>query len=191
MTVQQATTAVLFFGFGNFFGILLGGTGGDYLYKKNPRYPALLSGFMAIFGCVPLWVLINTTKVVDGEIPLGMGLTICLIAVLAGIGSGVTGPIVKATLQNVTIPHARGQAFALLNTFDDFGRGLGPVFVAGLIVSLGGRQAAFNVGVAGWVLCGLFNFCIFFTVKSDEERTRIMFLERYSSFSLKSDNEDG
>lgn len=190
MTVQQATIVVLFFGFGNFLGILLGGVGGDYLYKKDQRYPALLSGSMAICGCFPLWILINTTKVTDGEIPLGMGLQICLIAVLAGIGSGVTGPIVKATLQNVTIPHARGQAFAFLNTFDDFGRGLGPVFVAGLIVSLGGRQAAFNVGVAGWVLCGLFNFCIYFTVMSDEAKTRIMFLERYSSVNLSSDSED-
>jgi MFS family permease len=180
MTVQAATTTILFFGFGNFFGILIGGAGGDYLYKRDAKFPALLSGTMAILGCFPFWILINTTKVVDGEISFGTGFRICFIAVLAGIGSGVTGPIVKATLQNVTIPHARGQAFALLNTFDDFGRGLGPVFVAGMIISLGGRQAAFNIGVGGWILCGLFNICIFFTVKSDEARTRSVFLERYS-----------
>jgi len=174
---------------GNFFGILIGGIGGDYLYKKDPRYPPLLSGTCAILGCVPLWILINTTKVVDGEVPVGVAIRIGSIAVLAGVGSGVTGPIVKATLQNVTLPNARGQAFALLNTFDDFGRGLGPVFVAGLIISLGGRRVAFNVGVAGWILCGLFNLCIFFTVKSDEENTRRLFVERYSSGGLSSDQE--
>jgi len=93
-----------------------------------------------------------------------------------GIGSGVTGLIVKATLQDVTIPHTRGQAFALLNIFDHFGRGLGPVFEAGQIISLCGCQADFNWVIRGWIICGLFNICIFFTVQSDEARTRRVFL---------------
>mmetsp|Transcript_27277 Transcript_27277/g.31774 ORF Transcript_27277/g.31774 Transcript_27277/m.31774 type:complete len:633 (+) Transcript_27277:132-2030(+) len=182
LSVQSATGIILFFGLGNFFGMVIGGVCGDYLYKKDSRYPSLLSGSMAIIGCFPLWVLVNTTHVDDDEDFTGW-MVICagFISILAGVGSGVTGPIVKATLQNVTLPHARGQAFALLNTFDDFGRGLGPVFVAFLIIRLGGRQAAFNVGIAGWVLCGLFNLCIFFTVRSDELATRRRFQERYSS----------
>jgi Arabinose efflux permease len=180
MSVQAATTTVLFFGMGNFFGMVIGGIGGDYLYKKNQRYPALLSGLMAIIGCFPLWVLINTTRIENGEISFGTGFKTMFISVLSGIGSGVTGPVVKATLQNVTIPHSRGQAFALLNTFDDFGRGLGPVFVAKLIQSLGNRQRAFNVGVGGWILCGLLNLCMFFTVGTDEARAKAMFLDRYS-----------
>lgn len=181
MSIQAATTTILFFGFGNFLGMVIGGLGGDYLYKKDQRYPSLLSGSMAIIGCFPLWILINTTHMNNGVISVGTGFRIMLVAILAGIGSGVTGPVVKATLQNVTIPHARGQAFALLNTFDDFGRGLGPVFVAKLIQSLGSRQRAFNVGVNGWILCGLLNLGMFFTVGRDEARTRMLFLERYSN----------
>ena len=65
------------------------------------------------------------------------------------------------------------QAFALLNTFDDFGRGLGPAFVAWLIEKLGGRRKAFNVGISGWVMCGLLNGCLFFTVEADEEKVRL------------------
>jgi MFS family permease len=182
LSIQSATSIILVFGIGNFFGMVLGGAGGDYLYKKDPSYPSLLSGTMAILGCFPLWILVNTTNVPDdGEVSTWMIIRTSFIALMAGLGSGVTGPIVKATLQNVTLPHARGQAFALLNTFDDFGRGLGPVFVAALIVSLGGRQVAFNVGIAGWVLCGVFNLCIFWTVKSDEERTKQKFLQRYAT----------
>ncbi len=186
MSVQAATTVILFFGLGNFFGMLLGGVGGDYLYKKDSRYPSLLSGSMAIFGCFPLWIMINTTNVGndddnDDGVPIGVMIRVGLIAVLAGIGSGGTGPIVKSTLQNVTLPNARGQAFSWLNTFDDFGRGLGPVFVAMLIINLGGRQIAFNVGVGGWILCGIFNLCIFFTVREDEEKARSAFHQRYAS----------
>jgi sugar phosphate permease len=190
MTIPQATTVVLFFGFGNFLGMVIGGTGGDFLYKKNVRYPSVLSGSMAILGCFPFWILLNTTKIRDDNISLGLEIRILTTAILAGIGSGVTGPIVKATLQNVTLPHSRGQAFALLNTFDDFGRGLGPVFVAGLIISLGGRQIAFNVGIGGWVICGILNLCIYFTVANDEAKAKSIFLERYSRMTRVADNDD-
>jgi hypothetical protein len=107
----------LVFGVGNFFGLLLGGSGGTYLYRRDERYPALLAGGMAIASCVPFWFLLNK---VHAETP---PLVIGLVALTTGVLSGGTGPIVKATLQNVTLPQARGQAFALFNTFDDFGRG--------------------------------------------------------------------
>ena len=121
---------------------------------------------MAIVGCFPLWYLLNA---VDSSTPHWW---VGFVSVVGGIGSGVTGPIVKATLQNVTVPTARGQAFALFNTFDDFGRGLGPVYVAILIRTLGGRAPAFNVAVLGWVLCGLSNLMTFYTVSMDEDRVQ-------------------
>jgi MFS family permease len=182
LSVQAATSFILLFGVGNFFGICIGGMGGDFLYKKNPRYPSLLSGTCALLGCFPTWMLINVAKV-DGDRSLSKFIQLGVYSILAGVGSGVTGPIVKATLQNVTLPHARGQAFALLNTFDDFGRGLGPVFVAALIVKLGNRQKAFNIGVTGWLLCGLFNMVIYFTLEDDLERVRREFSETYSSLA--------
>lgn len=189
LSIQAATGVILVFGLGNFVGMVTGGLGGDYLYKMDARFPNLLSGSMAILGCIPLWILINTTKVEEGqEMSSWVGVRVSVISFLAGLGSGVTGPIVKATLQNVTLPNARGQAFALLNTFDDFGRGLGPLFVAMLISGLGGRRVAFNVGIAGWVLCGIFNICIYFTVKKDEETTQHEFLDRYSTIEQQPEN---
>lgn len=166
MTVEGATVVVMVFGIGNACGMLLGGTGGRHFYIKDPRYPPVLAGSMAILGCFPFWLLLNT---VTADTSL---IRIAVISILAGLGAGVTGPIVKATLQNVTLPTARGQAFALFNTFDDFGRGLGPLFVSLLITSLGGRTQAFNVGVLGWVLCGLLNMSMFFFVKKDEDKTQ-------------------
>lgn len=83
----------------------------------------------------------------------------------------VTGPIVKATLTNVTHPNERGQAFAMMNTFDDLGRGLGPFFIALLLQSFdGNRQKVYNYAILGWVLCGFCNLLIYFTVVDDEIR---------------------
>lgn len=53
------------------------------------------------------------------------------------------------------------------------GRGIGPAFVANLIVKLGGRRKAFNVGIFGWFLCGILNGLLYFTVEQDEEAARI------------------
>jgi len=127
-----------------------------------------------------MWILLNSTNVENREQCLWILVRTAFIALLTGLFCGATGPIVKATLQNVNLPNARGQAFALLNIFDDFGSGLGPVFVGMLISTVGGRRVAFNIGVLGWILCGIFNLCLFFTIKVDEEQTRQLFLERHT-----------
>lgn len=161
-SVQRATTVIMFFSVGYALGLVLGGAGGKYLYKIDIRLPALLAGSTAIIGCFPLWFLLNS---VDSSTPFYLTVG---SAIVAGMGSAPTGPIVKATLTNVTLPRARGQAFALFNLFDDFGKGLGPFFVSLLIVHFGGRTRAFNIGVFGWILCGVANIAIFFTVAHDE-----------------------
>uniref|UniRef100_A0A7S0FUK5 Major facilitator superfamily (MFS) profile domain-containing protein n=1 Tax=Minutocellus polymorphus TaxID=265543 RepID=A0A7S0FUK5_9STRA len=171
MTVEKATTVILVFGFGNFLGLVLGGVAGSLLYRKGPRIPPLFAGVMSIVGCFPMWLMINF---VYEATPNSV---VTIISVLAGLCSGVTGPIVKSTLTNVTLPKTRGQAFALQTTFDDVGRGLGPVFVAMLISNLGGRTAAFNIAVFGWILCGAFNLLLFFTVERDEAAVQSRFAE--------------
>lgn len=146
--------------------MVIGGSGGSYLFRLDRRYPPLFAGIMAILGCFPFWILLND---IDRS---SSWLTLSTVTILAGMGSGVTGPIVKATLQNVTQPQMRGQAFALFNTFDDFGRGLGPVFVAMMIANVGGRTPAFNIGVFGWIVCGVFNLFMFWTVVGDEDHVQ-------------------
>ena len=146
-----------------------------YLYAHHgPQYPAVLSMSAAIAGCFPLWGLINYNFDSNnkGDGTNANYLLLGSISILAGILSGITGPIVKATLQNVTMPTHRGQAFALLNTFDDFGRGLGPAFIARMIEKMG-RKNAFNIGISGWIFCGLLNGLLFFTVEADEEQVRL------------------
>ncbi|KAL7534069.1 hypothetical protein ACHAXR_005618 [Thalassiosira sp. AJA248-18] len=180
LSVENATLVILVFGLGNFIGTSVGGVGSSYLYTHfDPRYPAVLASVSAIAGCFPLWGLVNfnfgsmTYDTDNGNDDPTYFVVLGLISILAGTLSGITGPIVKATLQNVTMPQMRGQAFALLNTFDDFGRGLGPAFVAWLIERLGGRRKAFNVGIGGWILCGVLNGMLFCTVEADEEKVRL------------------
>lgn len=61
------------------------------------------------------------------------------------------------------------------------GRGLGPAVVASLVVIFG-RQKAFNLGILGWIFCGILNGMLFFTVEQDEEKARakVFFLAQAS-----------
>ena len=154
------------FSLGNALGLLLGGSYGSTLYKRDKRLPQFLAGAMTTLGCIPLWFLMNS---VTSSAPFWW---VGLIAFTSGFGSGPTGPIIKATVTNVTHPRTRGQAFALFTLFDDLGKGLGPYFVSLLIVRMGGRLKAFNVALFGWVICGVANLLIFFTVSQDEAKVQ-------------------
>lgn len=179
-SVEMATTVLMCFGVGNTLGLIFGGSCGSYLYKVDKRYPALLAGSMAILGCAPFWFLIN---VADASASFW---SVALIAIAAGFGSGPTGAIIKATVTNISLPRERGQAFALFALTDDFGKGLGPYFVSILIVHMGGRLAAFNIGILGWVVCGLANLGIFFTVREDEARIQAAVASELESLSPES-----
>lgn len=163
---------VLSLGIGLFVGMLGGGMVARRLYQLNPGYPALFSGIASIVACAPFYLLFNAVHADTPRLQIGS------ITFVGGLLGGVTGPIVKAMLQNVTLPTSRGQAFALFNTFDDFGRGLGPVFVAFLIILLGGRAAAFNVGILGFALNGTIILMTSLTAGPDEDRVQAILTSR-------------
>jgi len=169
-----ATTTNLVFGAGVFLGMFVSGLLGNYLYAKSPRYPSLLAGSSAILGCIPFYVLLNY---VTFQTSLSL---VLFISITAGVGTGVAGPIVKATLLNVMTPNQRSQGFAIFNTFNDLGVGLGPFFTALLIEAFHGNRAkAFNLGVSQWVFCGIFNLCVFWTVAEDEEMVQQLIVDEF------------
>lgn len=165
LSVEQATTTLLAFGLGLFFGVVLGGIVGEALYQKDVRYPPLFAGITEIIGCVPMALMLNYTK--EGT----PAWAILAMSLCAGTMVSVTGPIVKSTLSNVTMPTSRGQAFALLSIFDDLGRGLGPFFVS-LLIDKFGRREAFNLALIGWVISGALNASIYFYADRDERLIR-------------------
>jgi MFS family permease len=116
---QLATFVFMIFGVGTVMGqLLLGGAMGGRLYVWNRGYPPLFAGLFCLLGCFPFYLWINY---VDKDTPM---VWTVLISIVTGLCISGTGPIIKATLVNVTPPQSRGQAFALFNTFDDFGRGV-------------------------------------------------------------------
>ena len=84
------------FGFGSFTGMVLGGAGGSFLYRRDKRLPVLFAGTFAVFGCLPFWILLNY---IDDTTSFPV---LALVAGIAGLSASVTGPIGECCLSEVS-----------------------------------------------------------------------------------------
>ena len=128
---------------------LIGGFVGNKLYKKNPKYLPLFCGVSTILGVIPASFLINA--------PMRTGqneMIIIIYAAFTGLLIAMTAPNMKAILMNVNSPYSRGTVFSLYNFADDLGRGFGPFIIGNILIYHFGRNIAFNIANAFWVICG-------------------------------------
>ena len=158
-TVLAATTIVTIFNVGSLFGQAFGGWYGQRLYNRKRRYVAFLMGLTTIAGIFPLLVLIN--------IPFSYG-AMSPTAFVGGFLASITGPNVRAVLQNCNLPEARGTVFAFFALTDDVGKALGPYLIS-LFVGAFGRRAAFDVAALTWGICGALLLSLACTLERDED----------------------
>ena len=163
LTVGQGTAAVTLFGFGGAIGVIGGGVWGQRLYNRNKSSVAVLMGLSTMLGALPSYYFVNSTYFGPSESLLYFS---CFVT---GILCSLTPPNVRAVLMNINPPETRGSVFACYSQVDDIGKGLGPVFIAGLIVVFNGRQIAFNVAFSMWFICGLFLLMMKGTIEKDAE----------------------
>jgi len=165
MSIEVATSILLLFGIGLFIGVIFGGVFGSYVYHKSPAFPPILAGICNNVGCIPMFYIINYANASSS-----LFLT-SFMSIFAGVMMAVTGPIVKSTLTNVTLPTNRGRAFSSLNIFDELGRGIGPMIVSIIITKLG-RRNAFNFSLLGWIVSGFLNSFVSCFARQDELRVQ-------------------
>ena len=163
LTVGQGTAAVTLFGLGGAIGVIGGGVWGQRLYNRNKSSVAVLMGLSTMLGALPSYYFVNSTYFGPSESLLYFS---CFVT---GILCSLTPPNVRAVLMNINPPETRGSVFACYSQVDDIGKGLGPVFIAGLIVVFNGRQIAFNVAFSMWFICGLFLLMMKGTIEKDAE----------------------
>ena len=163
LTVGQGTAAVTLFGLGGAIGVIGGGVWGQRLYNRNKSSVAVLMGLSTMLGALPSYYFVNSTYFGPSESLLYFS---CFVT---GILCSLTPPNVRAVLMNINPPETRGSVFACYSQVDDIGKGLGPVFIAGLIVVFNGRQIAFNVAFSMWFICGLFLLMMKGTIEKGAE----------------------
>ena len=158
-SILAATTICTIYGVGGLCGQGLGGLIGQRLYNKRKIYVAWLMGGSTIVGVFPMLLLLN--------LPFSYGALIP-VAFVGGALASITGPNVRAVLQNCNLPETRGTVFALFALTDDLGKAFGPFLIAAFVSAMG-RRAAFNIATCAWFLCGILLLSLGFTMERDEQ----------------------
>jgi MFS family permease len=129
-------------------GYPIGGSLGDWLFKRTRRGRLIVSTVGVLLGAIFLLITLN--------VPVGnQGLFLALLSVTA-IFIPFAAANVVATVYDVTLPEVRSSALAIQYFIESAGAALAP-WLAGLIADRTSlRVAILTICVSTWVICGLF-----------------------------------
>jgi MFS family permease len=138
-------------------GYFVGGSLGDFFFKKSPKGRVLVSMVGVIIGAILLFITIN----IPVEEKLLFGISLAVTALFMPIAS----PNVTSTVNDVTLPEIRSTAIAIQYFIESSGAALAPL-MAGLISDYlrsandpsPRGTALLIICISTWLLCGLFFF---------------------------------
>lgn len=129
-------------------GYPIGGSIGDYLFKKTPRGRMIISIIGVIMGAIFLLITLNTPV----ESKLFFGLMLTLTALFMPFSS----PNVISTVYDITLPEVRSSAFSIQMFIESGGAALAPL-LAGIIADNSTlRDAILYISVSAWAICAVF-----------------------------------
>jgi MFS family permease len=151
-------------------GYFIGGTAGDFLFKRTPRGRLIVSTVAVLLGAV---LLIPTLYVPAGN----QTLFLALLSITA-LFIPIAAPNVTSTVCDITLPEVRSTALAIQYFIESAGAALAPL-IAGLIADRSSLQNAIMlICVSTWVLCSIFFAFTAYMVPRDIETLRRAMRER-------------
>lgn len=126
-------------------GAFLGGTLGDWAFKRTPRGRIIVSSAGVLFGALFLFLAMQTPVEARGTFFAFM----CLTAIFMPI----SGPNVIATVYDVTVPEVRSTAHAVEYFIENSGAAMAPL-LAGYLADMYDLQTAITwICITAWLLC--------------------------------------
>jgi len=145
-------------------GYFLGGSVGDFFFRRTPRGRVLTAMVGVLAGALFLVLALSVPAA-------NQGLFLVFLA-LTGLTMSVASPNVIATVQDVTEPEVRGTAQAIMSFADNIGSAVAP-WLAGLIaVSYSLHVAILVICTSTWILCAILFGATAILVPRDVERLR-------------------
>ncbi len=140
-------------------GYPIGGSLGDYFFKRNNRGRLIVSMVGVFMGAIFLWFTLN----VPNE-------NVVLFTVLLGFTAlfmPFAGPNVISTVYDITLPEVRSTAISVQYFIESIGAATAPLIV-GLIADQTSLKNAFLIiCISTWLVCALFFFVTSFFINKD------------------------
>jgi len=151
-------------------GYFLGGSLGDFFFKRTRRGRMIVSGLGVLAGAVLLLLTMN--------VPAANTSLFVVLLGLASVAMSIASPNVAATVHDVTAPEVRSTAQAILSFIENSGSAAAP-FLAGLIAVRSSLHVAIVVICAStWLVCAALFGAVAYLVPRDIETLRQTMRER-------------
>jgi predicted MFS family arabinose efflux permease len=145
-------------------GYFLGGTVGDFFFRRTPRGRTLTSMVGVLSGAVFLFVTMSVPAESQGLFIVLLGLT--------GITMSMAAPNVVATVHDITEPEVRSTAQAVLAFAENFGSAIAPWLAGVIAVHYSLHVAILIICTITWIACAVFFGATSVLVPRDIERLR-------------------
>jgi MFS family permease len=145
-------------------GYFLGGTIGDFFFRRTPRGRVLTSMVGVLAGAV--FLLLTLSVPFENQ-----GLFMVLLA-LTGVNMSVAAPNVVATVHDVTEPEVRSTAQAMQYFAENIGSAVAPWLAGVIAVSYSLHVAILVICVTTWIACALLFGATSILVPRDVARLR-------------------
>lgn len=148
----------------------LGGTLGDWAFKRTLKGRIIVSSIGVLMGAVFLFFAINT--------PVGERGTFFVLMILTAVFMPLSSPNVIATVYDVTMPEVRSTAQATEYFIENAGAAFAPL-LAGIIADASNLQTSILViCITAWILCFFFYLGALFFIDRDIGSLRGQMAER-------------
>lgn len=128
-------------------GYFVGGSVGDWAFRRTPRGRVLTSMVGVLAGAIFLVVTLSVPAAEKGLFLIPLALT--------SITMSIAAPNVVATIHDVTEPEVRGTAQAMLNFAENIGSALAPWLAGVIAVQYSLHVAILAICVTTWLACAL------------------------------------
>jgi MFS family permease len=151
-------------------GYFVGGTLGDWAFKKDVRGRIIVSCIGVLLGAIFLYMAIKTPIMDKTQFFVLMSLTALFMP--------LSSPNVLATIFDITPPEVRSTAQAVEYFVESSGAALAPLMAGFIADQLNMEISILSICTISWLLCFVFYLGALFTIKTDVHSLRKQMEER-------------
>lgn len=129
-------------------GYPIGGSLGDFFFKKNPRGRLLVGAGGILAGAVMLWLSLSIPNANTVLFTISMAFTAIFIP--------FASPNVLSTIYDVTLPEVRSTSNAIQYLIEQGGSAVAPALAGAIAVKYSLHTAILYISVGAWILCFIF-----------------------------------